>query len=68
MVSKYTTGQTVLIPATIRGIEERNGQIFYKIDADLWNGVQEDQIVIDDAVSARAAFNHAMEKLSREIY
>ena len=68
MVSKYTTGQTVLIPATIRGIEERNGQIFYKIDADLWNGVQEDQIVIDDVVSARAAFNHAMEKLSREIY
>lgn len=68
MQSKYTTGQAILIPATIRGIEERNGHIVYKVDADLWEGVEEDQIVIDDKVSARVAFNKAMEKMSRSFY
>lgn len=68
MVSKYTTGQTILIPATIRGVEERNGNIYYKVDADLWDGVAESDVIFDDKASAKVAFSKAMQKLSREIY
>lgn len=68
MQSKYTTGQAILIPAKIRAVEERDGAIFYKVDTDIWEGIPEEQIVVDDKVSARAAFNKAMTQLSREIW
>lgn len=68
MQSKFTTGQAILIPAKITAVEERDGAIFYKVDTDLWNGIPEDQIVVDDKVAARAAFNKAMTKLSREMF
>lgn len=68
MQSKYTTGQAILIPAKIRAVEERDGAIFYKVDTDIWDGIPEEQIVTDDKVAARAAFNKAMTQLSREIW
>lgn len=36
MVTKYNTGDAILIPATIRSAEERDGQIIYQVDANIW--------------------------------
>lgn len=68
MITKYTTGQNVLIPATIRSAREENGKVIYEINGDYWNGIPEDSIVINDQVSAEVAFNRAMESLARDIY
>lgn len=68
MITKYTTGQNVLIPATIRSAREENGKVIYEIDNDYWNGIPEDSIVINNQVSAEVAFNRAMEDLARDIY
>ena len=68
MITKYTTGQNVLIPARIRSAREENGKVIYEIDGDYWNGIPEDSIVINDQVSAEVAFNRAMESLARDIY
>jgi len=68
MITKYTTGQNVLIPATIRSAREENGKVIYEIDGDYWNGIPEDSIVINNQVSAEVAFNRAMESLARDIY
>lgn len=68
MFTKYTTGQTVLIPAVIRSAREDNGKIIYEIDADTWRGVPEEQIIVDDAVSANAVFDRAMRQMARDIY
>lgn len=68
MITKYTTGQNVLIPATIRSAREENGKVIYEIDHDYWNGIPEDSIVINNQVSAEVAFNRAMESLARDIY
>lgn len=68
MITKYTTGQNVLIPATIRSAREENGKVIYEIDNDYWNGIPEDSIVINNQVSAEVAFNRAMEDLARYIY
>lgn len=68
MITKYTTGQNVLIPATIRSAREENGKVIYEIDRDYWNGIPEDSIVINNQVSAEVAFNRAMESLARDIY
>lgn len=68
MITKYTTGQNVLIPARIRSAREENGKVIYEIDGDYWNGIPEDSIIINDQVSAEVAFNRAMESLARDIY
>lgn len=68
MQTRYTTGQAILIPAVIRSAREVNGKIVYEVDANTWEGVPEDEVVVDYETSARAAFNQAMNKLSREIY
>ncbi len=68
MQTKYTTGQAILIPAVIRSAREENGKVIYEVDADTWRGVSEDDIVIDKEASARAAFNKAMNELSRDIF
>jgi len=48
MVTKYTTGQSVLIPATIETAEERDGKIIYQVHADTWEGVPEDAILVNE--------------------
>lgn len=55
MVTKYNTGDAVLIPATIRSAEEINNQIVYQVEADIWNGIPENAVVENEsAVSQRA--------------
>lgn len=68
MVTKYTTGQAILVPAVIRSAREVNGQIVYQVDTDrLWDGVPEADVIVDNQAAARAEFNKAMTELSREI-
>ena len=68
MQSKYTTGQAILIPATIRAAREINGKIIYEVDADTWDGVPEDAIIVDNEASARAAYDGALAEMSRSFY
>lgn len=69
MVTKYTTGQAILVPAVIRSAREVNGQIIYQVDTDrLWDGVPEANVIADNQAAAKAAFDKAMTELSREIY
>lgn len=68
MVTKYTTGQAVLIPAIIRSASERNGVIVYDVDANTWDGIPEDAIIVDNRAAALRAFSEQMLALSRDIY
>jgi hypothetical protein len=63
MVTKYNTGDSVLIPATIRNAEERDGQIFYNVDADIWEGFPENAIVSNE----KAAVQKAMISFERNL-
>ena len=66
MVTKYTTGQAVLIPATIRSAEEQNGQIIYHVEADTWEGIPEDAIVINENAQSQRAMQAFREALFSE--
>ena len=55
MVTKYNTGDSVLIPATISSAEEQNGVIIYHVEAELWNGVPEDAIILNEDAKAQSA-------------
>lgn len=68
MFTKYTTGQQVFIPGTIRSAREENGQIIYEVDTGSWRGVPEQNILVDSAASAKVAFDNAMAQLTRDIY
>lgn len=63
MVTKYNTGDAILIPATIRSAEEINGQIIYHVEAETWNGIPEDAIVVNENAEAQ----RAMETFSNQI-
>lgn len=63
MVTKYNTGDAILIPATIRSAEEINGQIIYHVEADIWNGIPENAIVVNENAEAQ----RAMEIFSNQI-
>lgn len=63
MITRYNTGDAVLIPATIRSAEERDGQIIYHVDAETWEGIEESLIVADN----RAEAQRAMQKFVKEI-
>ena len=67
MVTRYNTGQAILIPATIRNAREENGIIIYEVDANPWDGIPEDAIIVDEGLSAKIAFDNAMKKLSRDV-
>lgn len=69
MVTKYTTGQAVLIPATIKTAEEINGQILYHVDADIWEGIPESAIMVNkdaEAANAMEAFRRQLLDRSNE--
>lgn len=68
MVTRYNTGQAVLIPAVIRSAREENGAVVYDVDFESWRGIPEDLVIVDERVSARAAFDKEMKNLSREIF
>ena len=63
MITKYTTGQAILIPATIRNAEEINGQIIYHVHADTYEGIPEDVIVLNDNAQIQSAMQRFRETL-----
>lgn len=63
MVTKYNTGDSVLIPAAIRSAEERDGQIIYQVDANTWEGIPENAVISDE----RAQAQKAMQSFAREL-
>ena len=63
MVTKYNTGDSVLIPATIRSAEERDGQIIYQVDANTWDGIPENAVIFNE----RAQAQKAMQSFAREL-
>lgn len=67
MNTKYTTGQAVLVPATIESAREENGVIIYDIRGNFYEGIPEDAIIVDQASAAKAAYDREMSKLSRDI-
>jgi hypothetical protein len=66
MNTKYTTGQAVLIPATISTVEQINGKIVYHVEADTWNGIPEDAIIVDEEAEAQMAMKTFMDSLFGE--
>lgn len=63
MITKYNTGQAVLIPATIRSAEEQNGQIIYRVEAEIWEGIPEKSIIVDENAEAQKAMQTFMDSL-----
>ena len=47
MVTRFNTGDNILIPATIKSAREENGVVIYEVDANLWEGIPEDQIIVN---------------------
>ena len=64
MITKYSTGQAILIPATIRSAKEQNGKIIYDVDANTWDGIPEDAIIVDENAEAQRAMQTFMDKLT----
>lgn len=63
MVTRYNTGDAVLIPATIKSAEEINDQIVYRVEANIWDGIPENAIVVNpdaDVQRAMERFNEAL--------
>lgn len=68
MITRYSTGQSVLIPATIRSAEEVDGKIIYQVDADIWDGIPEEAIVVNEEaekLNAMRTFKDALFANSR---
>ncbi len=63
MVTKYTTGQAVLIPATITTAEEINGKIIYHVEAEIWEGIPEDAIIVNENAESQRAMQSFMNTL-----
>lgn len=47
MVTLYNTGDSVLMPATIKSAEEIDGKIFYIVEADLYDKIPEEAIIVN---------------------
>lgn len=45
---KYDAGQRVLIPAVIESVSEKDGVMLYRVDANIWDGIREEEIVKDN--------------------
>lgn len=63
MQTKYNTGQAILIPATIRSAREIDGQIIYDVDANTWDGIPEEAIIVDDNAESQRAMRTFMNGL-----
>lgn len=63
MVTKYTTGQAILVPAKIESAEERDGKIIYHVNAELWEGIPEDAVVVDENATKAEAMKIFMDSL-----
>ena len=65
MVTKYNTGDSVLIPATIRSAEERDGQIIYQVDANTWDAIPENAVISDERAQAQKAMQSFVRELTQ---
>lgn len=63
MQTKYNTGQAILIPATIRSAREINGQIIYDVDANTWEGIPEDAIIVNENAESQRAMQTFLDSL-----
>ncbi len=63
MVTKYSTGDLVLIPASIRTAEEVNGEVIYHVEADIWEGIPENAIVLNENVESQKAMQSFLDSL-----
>ena len=63
MQTKYNTGQAILIPATIRSAREIDGQIIYDVDANTWDGIPENAIIVNDNAESQKAMRTFMDGL-----
>lgn len=66
MNTKYNTGQAVLIPATISTAEQIDGKIVYHVEANTWEGIPEDAIIVDEKAEAQMAMRAFMDSLFGE--
>lgn len=66
MQTRYNTGQAILIPATIRSAREENGQIIYEVDAEIWNGIPEDAIIVNESAESQRAMQTFMSEIMTE--
>lgn len=66
MNTKYNTGQAILIPATIRSARGENGKIIYEVDAETWQGIPEDAIIVNDNAETQRAMQTFMSGLLSE--
>lgn len=66
MVTRYTTGQAVLIPATIKSAEEINGQIFYRVEANPWEAIAEEDIIVRENAATQRAMQRVRDQLLGE--
>ena len=60
MITKFNTGQAVLIPATIRNAREENNQIIYEVDVNVWEGIPEKNIIINEEAETQRAMQTFM--------
>ena len=63
MQTKYNTGQAILIPATIRSAREIDGQIIYDVDANTWDGIPEEAIIVNENAETQRAMRTFMNGL-----
>lgn len=66
MVTRFNTGDNILIPATIRSAREENGVVIYEVDAYLWEGIPEDQIVVNEAAASRRVVEEGFREMIEE--
>ena len=53
MVTKYTTGDRVLIPGVVTSMREQDGVIYYNVDTYSWDGFPEEDITPRETMSTR---------------
>lgn len=66
MVTRFNTGDNILIPATIKSAREENGVVIYEVDANLWEGIPEDQIVVNEAAASRRVVEEGFREMIEE--
>ena len=64
MVTKYTTGDAVMVPAVINGAAEVDGQIRYDVNLLNWS-VPEDQVEVSSTAIAAKALRDLAEEIRR---
>ena len=66
MITKYNTGDAVLIPATIKSAEEINGQIVYRVEADTWEGIPENAIIVNENAESQRAMQSFLDEFKAD--